>query len=150
MSGRVPKERMDYSDFTDAVDSLVDTLPHDYQGVVSINRGGLPLGVELSHSLQLPHGLVSAHSYDNHEQSDLTWHGTLLDPMPEGAKVLLVDDIVDTGETMKAADAMVAEAGLEVETAALHVKPGRSFHPNFYVTETPNWVVYPWEVESEP
>jgi len=107
MSGRVPKERLDYDDFTDAVDSLVDTVPHDYQGIIGINRGGLALGIELSHSLQLPHGVVSAQSYtDDGEQEALTWHGALVDNVPECSKVLLVDDIVDTGRTMTMAAAM--------------------------------------------
>lgn len=151
MSGRVPRERLDYEEFTDMVDGLVDTLPADYQGVVSINRGGLPFGVELSHSLQVPHGVVSATLYEDDStapEDSLEWHGRLLGDV--GDHVLLVDDIVDTGTTMEAADAMLAETGRTVETAALHVKPGRSFNPNYYVKETPNWVVYPWEIEMQP
>lgn len=151
MSGRVPKERLTTEEFTEMVDALVDTLPGDYQGVVSINRGGLPLGVRLSHRLQVPHGVVSATLYDDDSMAPeeaLDWHGSLLGDV--GDHVLLVDDIVDTGTTMEAADAMLAEEGRTVETAALHVKPGRSFNPNYYVAETPNWVVYPWEIEMQP
>lgn len=151
MSGRVPKERVSYAEFEEMVETLVDVVPSHYTGVVSINRGGLPLGVELSHSLQVPHGIVSATLYDDdstNPEDQLEWHGQLLADV--GEYVLLVDDIVDTGETLATAENRLHEEGLDVETAALHAKPGRSFDPNYYITETPNWVVYPWEIEMQP
>lgn len=150
MSGRVPKERVGYDEFKEMADSLVDTLPSDYTGVVGIARGGLPLAVELSHSLQVPMGVVQTRSYedDSTEPDALDWRGSILDHLD--GPVLVVDDIVDTGTTMEAVDAHLHEHSIPFETAALHVKPSRHYHPDYFVKETPNWVVYPWEVEMIP
>jgi hypoxanthine phosphoribosyltransferase len=51
---------------------------------------------------------------------------------------LVVDDICDTGETLKKSIAMY--------TATLHYKPTAGFTPDFYSKEVgTEWIVYPWE-----
>ena len=51
---------------------------------------------------------------------------------------LVVDDICDTGETLKR-----SIAGF---TATLHYKPTAVFTPDFYAKEVGSeWLVYPWE-----
>jgi len=68
-------------------------------------------------------------------------------PTVEGKIVLLVDDVADTGESLRAAyECLKAKGARQVETAVLHVKPWRKFHPSFFVRETDAWVVYPWEL----
>lgn len=98
----------------------------EFTGVYGIPRGGLVLAVYLSHHLDIP--LVT-------------------DP----ASVLLidglvVDDLVDTGKTLKS----YSEAFF---TATLHYKPRSIVIPDIYVMEVPDsdWIVYPYEqVNEEP
>ncbi|MBI4215006.1 phosphoribosyltransferase [archaeon] len=60
-------------------------------------------------------------------------------------RLLIVDDLVDKGDTMKAALQMSKNAeAAEVRTAALLCK-SPSFKPDYYVRETQEWVVFPWE-----
>ncbi len=60
--------------------------------------------------------------------------------------VLLVDDVADTGKSMAfALKYMETKKASTIRTATIHHKPHSIFKPNFFVEETSNWIVYPWE-----
>ena len=62
-------------------------------------------------------------------------------------RVLIVDDVADSGQSLLKAKTHVEEKGAsEVRTATLHYKPWSIIKPDYYVDETEDWVVYPWEV----
>ena len=69
----------------------------------------------------------------------------------EGKKILLVDDVADTGLTIKAVAEYIKEnkkAG-ELKIATLHYKPWSVIKPDYYIEEVTEWIVYPWEyIES--
>jgi len=61
-------------------------------------------------------------------------------------RVLIVDDISDTGLTLETALNMVSLYGpRDLATATLYVKPWTKFVPNYYAGRTDKWVVFPWE-----
>lgn len=65
--------------------------------------------------------------------------------MPD-ARALVVDDVSDTGETLRVArDHLLGRGASEVRVATLHVKPWSSFRPDYHAEEVDVWVVYPWE-----
>ena len=65
-------------------------------------------------------------------------------------RVLIVDDVWDSGRTIMAVRERVLDAGGYPETAVLHYKPSRTTYsdarPDYYVDETDAWIVYPWDV----
>ncbi|MEM4809810.1 MAG: phosphoribosyltransferase family protein, partial [Desulfurococcaceae archaeon] len=66
-----------------------------------------------------------------------------------GLKILVVDDIVDTGETLKLARDYIRENWRpnEVKTAALQwISPVAKFKPDYYYIEITEWTwfQYPW------
>jgi hypoxanthine phosphoribosyltransferase len=64
-------------------------------------------------------------------------------------RVLLVDDIADTGRSLKAVvEHLKAQKVAELRTICLHVKPWTGFRPDFYAATTRAWVVYPWELKE--
>ncbi len=67
-----------------------------------------------------------------------------------GMNVLVVDDVSDTGVSLKAAKEHILEGGPgDLKVATLHIKPWTSFQPDYHASETEAWIVYPWEpVES--
>lgn len=67
-----------------------------------------------------------------------------------GLRVLVVDDVSDTGTSLKVAMDHVAVLGAsEVRVATLHTKPWTTFRPDYSATEVDAWIVYPWEpIES--
>jgi hypoxanthine phosphoribosyltransferase len=66
-----------------------------------------------------------------------------------GLKVLVVDDITDTGDTLMAALKYITNQGpVEVKTAVLQHKTCSSYIPDFYVHKiiTWRWIIYPWAI----
>ncbi len=63
-----------------------------------------------------------------------------------GKRILVVDDVADTGRSMLVARDYLARKGAkEIRTATIHYKPNAEFAPDYYVAKTSAWVVYPWE-----
>lgn len=70
------------------------------------------------------------------------------DPYLKDRRVLVVDDVWDSGRTAMAVRERVLQAGGRPEIAVLHYKPKESIYPekpDFYAEETDAWVVYPWD-----
>lgn len=68
-------------------------------------------------------------------------------PQLEGLRVLLVDEICDSGETLRMALAAVRDvAPAEVRTAT-SLKRKDGYTPDFYALETEGTVVFPWDRE---
>jgi hypoxanthine phosphoribosyltransferase len=64
-------------------------------------------------------------------------------------KVLLVDDIADSGESLKLAKTHLQQQGAsEVKTATLYQKPQSITTPDFYEKQTTNWVIFPWDTKE--
>jgi uncharacterized protein len=62
-----------------------------------------------------------------------------------GKRVLLVDELTTSGETMRLALAATREVGpAEVRTAASFVRPS-GFRPNYFSLETDALIVFPWD-----
>ena len=106
-----------WDDISVLVDELCNTITSSgvqIKSITGIERGGLIPAVMISHKLNIP--------YVNKINKD----------------TLVVDDICDSGETLKN-----TVAGY---TATLHYKKTASFTPDFYSKEVGDeWIVYPWE-----
>ena len=64
----------------------------------------------------------------------------------KGKKVLLVDDVADTGKSLQLAREHVLQQGAtEIRIATVYRKPWSVIKPDYYETETRCWVVFPWE-----
>jgi len=61
-------------------------------------------------------------------------------------KILVVDDVADTGESLLVALDHVYERGAgEVKTVTVYHKPHSRLKPDFFAETTSNWIVFPWE-----
>lgn len=70
----------------------------------------------------------------------------------EGEKVLIVDDVTDTGESMALVLEYVKALGpAEVRTAVLQHKEVSGFLPDYYAQVCPvwQWIVYPWALHED-
>lgn len=108
---------LSWDDINVLVEDLCNTIASSGirpKSITGIKRGGLIPAVMISHKLSIP--------YVDRINKD----------------TLVVDDICDTGETLKRSIAMY--------TATLHYKPTAIFTPDFYAKEVgTEWIVYPWE-----
>lgn len=66
-----------------------------------------------------------------------------------GKRVLVVDDIVDSGKSLSTVIQVASRYGAkEVRSAALLVKEWSKHMPDFYLQKVRGWVFYPWEVRE--
>ena len=64
-------------------------------------------------------------------------------------KVLLVDEVADTGESLKLAKKQVAKEGAkEVRTVTMYTKPWSIIEPDYHEKKTSSWIVFPWEIKE--
>jgi hypoxanthine phosphoribosyltransferase len=70
-----------------------------------------------------------------------------------GKKVLLVDDVCDTGDTFVLASKHLQDRLQpgEVRTAVLHYKKTSSFMPDYYASRMVKWrwIIYPWAAAED-
>ncbi len=67
----------------------------------------------------------------------------------EGKKVLIIDDIADTGKSLITAKEYIEKKGAkEIRTATLHFKPTSLITPDYYIRITTDWIIYPWELHE--
>jgi hypoxanthine phosphoribosyltransferase len=67
----------------------------------------------------------------------------------KGKKVLVVDDVADTGESLKQVNAHLKKQGAsKIKIASIYYKPWSAIVPHYYIEETRCWVVFPWELKE--
>jgi hypoxanthine phosphoribosyltransferase len=61
-------------------------------------------------------------------------------------KVLVVDDLADSGESLKLVKAHLEKHGAqEIRVATIYYKPWSIIVPHYFEKQTRNWIVFPWE-----
>lgn len=98
---------------------LIYATGRPIEGIYAVPRGGLVLGVRLSHELDLP----------------LVYGGV-------DKNILIVDDIADTGNTLEP----FRKRGCQIATLLRHVNC--PFVPTYYSRENSEWVTFPWEKQG--
>ena len=151
----IDRDVVTWSDLDDLVLALADRLTgEDFDVLLAITRGGLVPAGMLAYRLRLRNILVAAvEYYDEHGRPGP--HPTFLqfpaDPLLRGQRVLIVDEVWDSGTTIAAVTDRVRQAGGISTTAVLHYKPANSTAPgvpDVYAVETDRWVVYPFKAGS--
>ncbi|TAK95366.1 hypothetical protein EPO05_04395 [Patescibacteria group bacterium] len=121
--------------------------------LVGITVGGLvPLAL-LAKELGLNKIVtVSASSYEKDRQGELS-----ILYLPEidlkGQKVLLVDEIADTGQTLEKVSQVMREKynPAELRTAVMAINQDKCQNrPDYFATAETGWVVFPWERKDFP
>ncbi|MGB9940628.1 phosphoribosyltransferase [Methanosarcina sp.] len=117
--------------------------------IVAIGRGGYVPGRLVSDFL-LFNDLTSMKIEHYARAADMQEEARIKFPIPvdiTGEKVLIVDDITDTGETLDlAVDYALSLKPADVRTAVLQHKTCSVFTPDFYAQKLIKWrwVIYPW------
>lgn len=122
-----------------------------FDAILGIARGGLVPAALLAQELALRDVLVaSVASYEGERRGD-TLHFLEFPPDQAvvGRRILVVDDIWDSGRTAELVRRRILEAGGQPIIAVLHYKPEASHfpdrRPDYSVEDTDAWIQYPWE-----
>jgi hypoxanthine phosphoribosyltransferase len=126
-----------------------------FNQIICIARGGLRVGDVLSRIFELPLAILSTHSYTSEGgtlrgELVIAEHMTMTSPRL-GDKVLLLDDMVDSGHTLEAVYKTLPKRFphiTEVRTAVVWYKAHSVFKPDYhveYLADNP-WIHQPFEV----
>ncbi|RME12757.1 MAG: phosphoribosyltransferase [Ardenticatenia bacterium] len=130
--------------------------PSRYDAVLAITRGGMIPGCLVSELLDLRNVLTAAVMFYTDVGQTLDEPVFLQfpsDALLVGKRILVVDDVWDSGKTAVAVRDRIRKAGGEADVAVIHFKPARNKFPgqkpDYYVMETDDWIVYPWDPERD-
>jgi len=128
-------------------------MPHY---IVGIKRGGLVPAVVLSHNINAPMYIMNCQLRDG--AADILGPDSgiyLSEPMAANlhSKILLVDDICDSGDTFERSveQLMNGNGFTNIKTCCLIYNTRQKFIPDFYARKIDrkkdkNWISFPWEV----
>ena len=118
--------------------------------VVAVARGGLTVGGALAYALGVKNcGAINVEFYTGVDKRlDVP---VLLPPSlnlldVSGLHVLVVDDVADTGHTLRHVREVLAQHVASVETAVLYHKPQSVIVPDHAWKITDRWINFPWSV----
>jgi hypothetical protein len=139
---------MGWHEIEKAVTALANAVKREFDPdmIVGVARGGLIPAVRLSHLLgdkllRIIHVKYYKDINLRKEKPEL-WADI---GKPKG-KVLVVDDVADTGTTLEFVVRYLKEKGVtDIRIATIAWKPKSRLKPDFYVYETDKWIVFPWE-----
>ena len=117
--------------------------------IVGITRGGLMPAQELSHLMNIP--MVAVQYSSKNGAGDNKNHINAL-PDIDGKSILLVDDICDSGHTLKELHEIYESRGYKVFSAVIYYKTQNDpvYKPDVWavnISQNFGWVVYPWETK---
>ena len=129
--------------------------------LVGLWRGGAPVAVTIHEFLKVTgwgvqHIPLKCASYtgigENNGEVVFT-HGDIVFGMfRKGDKVLVIDDVFDTGKTAAAVKKKMDEIGAEMRLACVYWKPQKnitSLKPDFFVKDVGlDWIVFPHEIDG--
>jgi hypoxanthine phosphoribosyltransferase len=119
--------------------------------ILSIARGGLGLGMGLGYALDVKNlSAVNVEFYTGVDQRlDVP---IMLPPTPAavdlaGLKVLIADDVADTGKTLEIVRTFCADHVAEARMAVIYEKPWTVVQPDYVWRRTEAWIDFPWSAE---
>jgi hypoxanthine phosphoribosyltransferase len=123
---------------------------NSYDRLVPLAKGGLTWVRELADLLKID--AVSTTRIKSYNGVGSSTPPRILQPLADpvaGEKVLIFDEVVDTGETIRVARQYLGIMGAaNIGVAALCYKPHSSFKPDYFAFETSGWVVFPHEIRE--
>lgn len=127
------------------------------EAMLAVWRGGTPVGIVIHEffrykGIETYHAVVKAESYQGiGVRTDPRFEhlDSVLSALGRDSRVLIVDDIFDTGSTVRMLRERLADRTEHVKVATLYYKKREEAEgvvPDFYWRETSGWIVFPHEL----
>ena len=150
-----PRETLTYEAFGTASRDLAHLVADDGfepDLILAIARGGLFLGGALGYALEVKNLFVMNVEFytgvDERLELPVVLPPTLDVVDLTGAKVLVADDVADTGKTLELVRDFCAGYVAEVRTAVIYEKPRSLVRCDYVWKRTDRWIDFPWS--SQP
>lgn len=121
----------------------------EWKGIIAITRGGLiPAGI-IARELEIKLiDTICISSYDDQTQRDARVLKNIGTNAGDGEGWLVIDDLVDSGNTAKIIRKMLPKAHI----ATVYAKPAGEPLVDTYVTwvSQDTWIYFPWDLDIQP
>ena len=137
-----------YDEFRDDTRVLKNKVAEfEAEAIVAIARGGYSVAHALAEGLNIRNlQSIRTELYDeDRKRENITISGTC--SFENIKKVLVVDDIADSGETLSHVMEYLTKSHPDVEfcSATLFYKKTSMYEPTYWVKEAKNWIDFFWE-----
>jgi len=120
--------------------------------VLSVARGGLTVGGALAYALSVKNcATINVEFYtgvDERLPVPVVLPPVLNPVDVTGLKVLVADDVADSGRTLELVRKVVDEHVAEVRTVVLYQKPQSVIDADFVWRRTDRWINFPWSSQA--
>lgn len=149
------RERLSWGEFGEATRDLARRIAadgYDPDLILSIARGGLLVGGALGYALDVKNTwTMNVEFYTGIEERLEV--PMILPPVPElvdleTARMLIADDVADTGETLTLVKGFCADKVAEVRCAVLYEKARSAVKCDYVWKRTDLWIDFPWSAEA--
>lgn len=119
--------------------------------IIAIARGGLVIAGSMTYALDIK--LVDAINVEFYvDVNETRPDPILLAPMLDSAsiadqKILVVDDVADSGRTLALVLKLLRGFGADVRSAVLYHKPRSIVVPDYFWRHTDAWITFPWSAK---
>ena len=138
-----------WSEYGELVTKLAEDISSSsrrFDLVIGIARGGIPVAMVVADRLGTRIDFLNVKSYTDVGERVKPRILTTITEDIFGKRVLVVDDLVDGGDTMETVTRYLQSEGPKVmKTAVLFTKPWSSFRPDYSLQVVDSWIVFPYE-----
>ncbi len=132
---------MNWQEFEIEIEHLSNTISYKPDYIVGIVRGGLIPARILSKLLKVkPMFCLNVEKKDG----ERTVCSNAEFPL-KNKKILLVEDMLETGKSLIVAKKWLKEKEAEVKTTSLYIMPVSECKPDFYLKEVQEVIKFPWD-----
>ena len=135
-----------YNEFIDDLKSLTISIDKEFDTIVPIARGGMAIGLFLAEYYNIREVFtINTIGYDNDNKLGKI---TILNipNLSNSKNVLLVDDIVDSGDTLNEVLKLLNNRfkNINFMTASIFYKKSAKITPDWFVKEPNGWIDFFW------
>jgi len=139
----------EYGNLAEALAEKVRSAGKQFDLVIGIARGGMPVAMVVSDHLGVRVDFINVKSYEGVAKVGAPRILSTLTEAVAGKNVLLVDDLVDKGDTLETViEYLTRQHPRSIETAVLFTKPWSKAKPDYYLEVLDKWVVFPFELSE--
>ena len=151
MSLNLEFEAPSWDEIYDMLLDLADMIKRDDFSpdvIIGISRGGWPparVMSDLLGNVELANIRVEFYRGVAETESEPVITQPLSMPV-EDKRVLIMDDVADTGKSLKLVkEHVLRQKAKEIKIATIYYKPWSIVVPDYYVRVTNRWIIFPWE-----
>lgn len=144
----VNKKYYTWEEINRDLEKLTEQIQKKYDIIIGIARGGLYPTYYLSKKLNIVDvDIISAYSYIDTIRTETNIIKKDFSNI-RNKKILLVDDLTDSGSTILDITKFLQNFSNFIYTAVLYTKTKSKFIPNYCceMKDSNEWIVFPWEV----